>query len=516
MRCISTTSALTVLSAALLLGCALDDDGSTYDEDGEVTAVEVTAVTQATTSNVVADKDTFVQAASPNATGGAATLLEVDKTPDEHTYLRFTVPTLDGAVTRARLRFYVSNGSTGRLRAFRSTDVNWSESGMTWNTRPAPGAEITSVSSVPAGAVLELDVTSAVSGAGKVSFVLVGDSTDGISIYSREHSDTARRPVLVVETGSGGDGTAPPPSNDVNGWASVSGSGVSTTTGGGNATPVVVTSASAFQTAASGTTARVIEVSGTITGDFKIGSNKTIYGRSGAKLKGSLVIEGQTNVIMRDLRIEGWNCADTTSCGDGRDAITVRGSHHLWFHHLDISDGSDGNLDMVKGSDFITVSYCKFHYSANRAPNTGDPHRFSNLLGSSNSDTIDAGKLRVTFHHNWWGNGVKARSPYVRFGKVHLYNNLFTFTGNDSAVQVGYEAKVILQNNAFYGTKDPTKLTDTASSGTSVRHSGNLFVSTTGKHPIDSGTTFTPGYAFTLDAASTVRTNVEAKAGPRW
>jgi pectate lyase len=491
-----------VLSATLLFGCVLDMDDETTIEQ------------QAATNNVVADKDTFVRAASPDATAGAASLLEVDKSPDEHTYLRFTVPTLDGNVARARLRLYVSNGSQGRLIVFRSTDVNWSESGMTWNTRPALGAEITRVSSVPANAVLELDVTSAVSGAGKVSFVLVGDSTDGISIYSREHTDTARRPVLVVETA---DGAVPPPTADaVNGWAAVSGSGVSTTTGGGSATPTVVTSATAFQNAVSGTTARVIEVSGTITGNFKIGSNKTIYGRTGAKLKGSLVIENATNVIVRDLRIEGWNCTDTTDCGKGADAITVRGSHHLWFHHLDISDGSDGNLDMVKGSDFISVTWCKFHYSANRAPNTGDPHRFSNLLGSDNDDTIDAGKLRVTFHHNWWGAGVKSRTPYVRYGKVHLYNNLFTLTGNDSAVQVGFEAKVILHNNAFYGTKDPTKLTATASSGTSVRHSGNLFVSTTGKHPVDSGSTFTPTYVFTLDDASTVRANVEANAGPRW
>jgi pectate lyase len=50
------------------------------------------------------------------------------------------------------------------------------------------------------------------------------------------------------------------------------------TTGGGSATPVVVTTASEFTSNIGGTTARVIHVMGSFSGSFGIGSNKTIIG----------------------------------------------------------------------------------------------------------------------------------------------------------------------------------------------------------------------------------------------
>jgi pectate lyase len=37
-----------------------------------------------------------------------------------------------------------------------------------------------------------------------------------------------------------------------------------------------------------------------------------------------------------------------------------------WFDHCDISDGSDGNLDITNGSDLVTVSWTQFHYSTKR------------------------------------------------------------------------------------------------------------------------------------------------------
>jgi pectate lyase len=39
-------------------------------------------------------------------------------------------------------------------------------------------------------------------------------------------------------------------------------------------------------------------------------------------------------------------------------------------------------------------------------------------VGSSNTTELDRGKLKVTFHHNWWADGVIERMPRVRFGDV--------------------------------------------------------------------------------------------------
>ena len=48
-----------------------------------------------------------------------------------------------------------------------------------------------------------------------------------------------------------------------------------------------------------------------------------------------------------------------------------KASHHVWFDHDDISDGSDGNLDITHASDYITISWTKFHYSGKRTDPAG-------------------------------------------------------------------------------------------------------------------------------------------------
>lgn len=57
----------------------------------------------------------------------------------------------------------------------------------------------------------------------------------------------------------------------------------------------MVTTVSAFQMAIEGTAARVIHVSGELTGAFRIGSNKTNIGVCGAILRGSVAISGSNN-----------------------------------------------------------------------------------------------------------------------------------------------------------------------------------------------------------------------------
>ena len=294
------------------------------------------------------------------------------------------------------------------------------------------------------------------------------------------------------------------------GFATQSGS----TTGGGNATPMVVTSASALSSALSNASVSVIQLSGTVSGSFNIPSNKTLLGACGgtATIQGHVGIGARSNVIVRNLRIVGNNCTDAGGdCESGEDALEIGSSSRVWIDHCDISDGSDGNLDISNGSDLVTVSYTKFWY---RGRSGG--HQFSNLVGSSDSATGDAGKLRVTWHHNWWADRVVERQPRVRFGQNHIYNNLWTSSGNNYCIGVGVNANILAQNNVFIGVSDPLE-TSSYSNGSSVAHQeGNIFTSTSGMTAdLRGGSVFTPPYTVTLDAASTVEAAVRANAGPK-
>ena len=304
------------------------------------------------------------------------------------------------------------------------------------------------------------------------------------------------------------------------GWASVAGMGVTTTTGGAGGTTVTVSTLADLNTNAGGTTARIIQVSGSIAGSVTVGSNKTLVGLCNSEIHGHIQMSGSANVIVRNLRVVGNNCTDNTSdCSAGADAVTVvNAAHHLWFDHDDISDGSDGNLDITRASDFVTVSWTTFHYSGRRTDPAGASggHQFSNLIGASDSDASeDTGHLSVTFHHDWWADNVVERMPRVRFGKVHLFDNLYTAAGNDYCIGVGAGANIRDENNVFIGVKNPIDTGSYSNSASILQSIGDLDQMTTGTTQGIGGAAFTPSYAYTLDPASGVEAAVKGGAGPQ-
>jgi pectate lyase len=291
------------------------------------------------------------------------------------------------------------------------------------------------------------------------------------------------------------------------GWATLSGG----TSGGGNGTPVAVSTLSQLNAAAGGSGAAVIHVSGKLAGTVKVGSNKTILGLCGAELDGSLNMTNSTNVIVRNLKVVGFNCTDSPSdCSAGADAVHVEGNaHNLWFDHMDVSDGSDGNLDITNGADFITISWTKFHYSSRRTdPVAGsNGHRFSNLIGAADTVTSDAGHLNVTWHHDWWADNVNQRMPRVRFGKVQVFNSLYTAVGDSACIEVGVSCNIRSENNVFQGVSN-TVDSSHSNAASIIQSIGNL-----GSNTNIGGAAFTPSYSYTLDPASSVAAAVMAGAG---
>ena len=313
----------------------------------------------------------------------------------------------------------------------------------------------------------------------------------------------------------------PPPPSALVGWASVDGMGVATTTGGGTAAPIIVTTAAQLISNAAGATPRVIYVMGSLTGVFSIGSNKTVVGLCGASLHGHVSLSTASNVIVRNLAIVGNNCTDSPAdCSGGADAVTIgNNSHHVWFDHDDVYDGSDGNLDITSGADFVTISWTKFRYTSLRTDALlgASGHRFSNLIGSADTVLTDAGHLNVTFHHDWWAENVNQRMPRTRFGKIHVFNNLFTSVGNSYCTNAGFMATVLVENNIYMGVQGP--LQEDANGSMLAR--GNLMQGTTGgtAQSAATGPGFTPTYAYTLEdalaATSTLAATIRSQAGPQ-
>ncbi|MEU8653111.1 polysaccharide lyase family 1 protein [Streptomyces sp. NPDC048737] len=198
-------------------------------------------------------------------------------------------------------------------------------------------------------------------------------------------------------------------------------------------------------------------------------SNTTIIGVGrNAGIKGaSLQIKAVDNVIIRNLAFESpidcfpqWDPTDGSkgNWNSEYDTAVVYGSTHVWLDHNTFTDGShpdsaapthfgmlyqqhDGELDIVRGSNYVTASW-----------NVFTEHDKTILIGNSDSESTavgDRGKLKVTFHHNLFSKLVE-RAPRVRFGQVDSYNNHFVADASYSySFGIGKESQLVAQHNAF-------------------------------------------------------------------
>jgi pectate lyase len=137
-------------------------------------------------------------------------------------------------------------------------------------------------------------------------------------------------------------------------------------------------------------------------------------------------------------------------------------------------------------------------------------HRFSNLIGAADTVPVDVGRLNVTFHHNWWAENVNQRMPRTRRGQIHVFNSLYTSSGNSFCTNAGFEARLLVQNNIYIGVNDPLDPNDTGS----MLAQGNVFMGTTGTMA-GNGTGFTPPYAFQLDATANLEQAIRSGVGPQ-
>lgn len=203
----------------------------------------------------------------------------------------------------------------------------------------------------------------------------------------------------------------------------------------------------------------------------RVGSRTTIVGLGrGATLRGgNLMVQDADDVIIRNLSFENaadcfpaWDPTDgdTGNWNSEYDNLSVVGSTHVWVDHNTFSDGDepdttlptyfgrvfqkhDGLFDVINGSDLVTGSWNVFR-----------DHGKTSLIGNSDSAAAtDAGRLRVTLHHNLYRN-VTERAPRVRFGQVDTYNNHYVATADSGyaygySLGVGVQSQLVAEANAF-------------------------------------------------------------------
>ncbi|KAF8709724.1 Pectate lyase, partial [Rhizoctonia solani] len=239
------------------------------------------------------------------------------------------------------------------------------------------------------------------------------------------------------------------------GYATLSGG----TTGGGSASPIIVATLDELKVAIYGTSAKVVIVSGSITGNevVVIGSNTSVIGKSGATLNGiGLRVVNASNVIIRNLKIN-------RVLADTGDHIGVQASNRIWIDSVELwsdrdhdKDYYDGLLDIANGvyAMSITNSYLHDHWKGSSA-------------GYSNSGDSGGNATQVTYAFNKWEN-LNSRTPSFRSGQGHIFCNYFL--NNNGGINSQTGARLLIENNVFENMGSSTYRTE----GGCIDAAGNI------------------------------------------
>jgi pectate lyase len=251
------------------------------------------------------------------------------------------------------------------------------------------------------------------------------------------------------------------------------------------------------------------------------------------------------NVIVRNLWIQtNWDVQPEGSADAYYDGMVVAMAQNVWIDHVTITDGQyndvlaaatagantrhDGALDIVRGSDYVTVSNSAFI-----------DHGKTTLVSNSDSGRAwsDENRFHVTFYGNYYKD-TGQRIPRVRWGQVHIFNNYVEGDREATAVHafegglgMGYKADVLMESTLW--NIQPTKQTE-ACNKIVVNHKNwisfrqsNTWLKSTKYLPsgvdvsadltgcgFTSAVNWTPPYAYTAVAAPlTLESSVKANAG---
>ena len=413
------------LLLALPVGCmTVGDDDAERDP-----VVEGNASPLVTTTGLQADA--YVRSTSAGSNFGNATTLLVDGNDGGavmHTYLRFAIGNV-GAITSAKLRLRVTNSSSGPNEIRRVSDNSWSETGITWNNKPATGALVASIGSVSSGTWLEVDITSIAQRNSTISLAIIPGTTDGLDMSSRNAS--SNQPQIVIDA-AGSTGAA--------GTTGAAGStGAAGTTGAAGSTGAAGTTGAAGSGARPSTDAN-LKVA--FVGDTADGSNwRNVLSLAMAEGAAAVVIAGD---MTYDSDPNGWWSATETVVGQSYPVFLARGNHDdsSWSgflseaaNHMSVANRTAGPHDaayktVFRGLDMVAIRKGDTNTTVN------------NLFGSDNhiwkvcSWHQNQNKMQVGGKGDEMGWGVyeacRQKGAIIITGHEHTYHRTKTMTNTQN------------------------------------------------------------------------------------
>lgn len=145
---------------------------------------------------------------------GTESVIEIKNCPPAHGYMRqgylkFEAEVPEGAtVIDAKLRLYGKGDTTAVTKVFSVEDDSWTETGITYNNRPAMSAEpLDTVTVTSTARYYEYDVTGFVQseaslGRSVISFGVTGrDEAEDVRVIFNSRESGENRPELVITIG---------------------------------------------------------------------------------------------------------------------------------------------------------------------------------------------------------------------------------------------------------------------------------------------------------------------------
>ncbi|WP_244312235.1 endo-1,3-alpha-glucanase family glycosylhydrolase [Microbispora hainanensis] len=218
-RFLPSLAMVAALGATVLATAPASATGTALTGSATATAATTTAMAGAVSTgevSVAATDDVFVSEAEPTKNFGTEVWMSVcgsacgsSATGERVALLRFTVSGLPAGATIVTASLGVTSArTTDTTISVRPVTGAWTETGTTWNNRPAMGAIIGSHTGFAAGGTATLDVSSVVKGNGTYAFALTGTSATTTVLHS-SRAGTAVAPTLTVGYTEGTAGPLP-------------------------------------------------------------------------------------------------------------------------------------------------------------------------------------------------------------------------------------------------------------------------------------------------------------------